>query len=159
MKKLILCFYIIYFFAIAKGEIIIDSSKKQIPVPMKIDDYIKEVIQDKNEKEEDHYAYNAQYCNLKTEDKYMEDDNKYQSCYVSIYIQKWYYFCGKIYRKQYADKYGDKTDFVVNYISSFIKDENKKKFDDKNKKIKIDCFSRGLKYISFFSIILSILLL
>ena len=160
MKKLILFFFIISFCCLSKGKDIIIDKKINTQVE-DINLYIREVIATKADDKYQslRYGFNAQYCNFNTEDGYKDDNTKYQSCYVSLFIKEWYYFCGKVNRKEYKDKFGDsKKDFVENY-KEILDTDIQEVFKDKKNKIKIDCFSNKLKYLSIFSMIYSILLL
>ena len=175
MKQLILCFSIfLYLFTFTKEEIRI---KKQVDVtPVEIDDFLDYIIHPTSFHSpplhtfyEKSYGYNAQYCNL-TELNRTDIREGIQSCYVSLYPKKhgkWYNFCGRIKMKKYNTTDIDKKkDFVENYkdIILYKNDITKKFFNEtennkKVNKIRIDCFSKQLKYLSLFSILYSLLLL
>ena len=176
MKQLILCFFIfLYLFTFTKEEIRI---KKQVDVtPVELDEFIDYFMNPISHTTPLHsfnekcYGYNAQYCNLTNLER--EDIRAgIQSCYVSLYPKKhgkWYNFCGKIKMGEYInnkEKIDKKKDFVENYkeIILYNNGTTKKFFNEtennkKVNKIRIDCFSKQLKYLSLFSILYSLLLL
>ena len=172
MKQLILCFSIfLCLFTLTKEEIRI---KRQINItPAEIDEFVDYFLHPSDHGtplhkfNEDCYGYNAQYCNL-TEFEVPDKRLGIQSCYVSLYPNKhgkWYNFCGKVKMGEYKnnkDKIIKKKDFVENYKEIILfKNETTKKFFDEEKKnkIRIDCFSKQLKYLSLFSMLYSLLLL
>ena len=175
MKQLILCFFIfLCLFTFTKEEIRI---KRKIEVKAtEIDEFVDYFVHPSSHQtplhsfNEEYYGYNAQYCNL-TELKSPADKKAgIQSCYVSLYPNKhgkWYNFCGRVKMGDYNTKkkkgeINKKKDFVENYKEIILfKNEITKKFFDEEKKnkIRIDCFSKQLKYLSLFSILYSLLLL
>ena len=175
MKQLILCFCIFLYLLIFTSEEIRIKTKVDVE-PVEIEEFLDYIIHpilhttplhSFNEK---CYGYNAQYCNL-TELKREDIRNGIQSCYVSLYPKKhgkWYNFCGKVKMKDYNNTQIDKKkDFVENYKQNILCKDNdviKDFFDEEEKnkkvnKIRIDCFSKQLKYLSLFSILYSLLLL
>ena len=158
MKHLIISlFIIIFFFSLTKEVMIIDKIN---PPPITIKDFIDALNAQKEDKKKTFHqndGYNPQYCNL------TKVDDGHRSCYVSFYCkecEQWYYFCGDINMKEY-DGYQNKDEnknFVENYI--IVDTEITEEFnEEKGNKLKIDCVSQKLKYISLIYIIYSILLL
>ena len=158
MKQLIVCLFFFLFFSLTKEKIFFPKkSKDTITIEQYITD-LNNASEEERKKFTHKYGFNAQYCSLEG-----IDENGKQGCYVSLYYNEysqWFYFCGEIDMKGYnnfQDKEQNK-DFVENYINfdKTIQDYFKK---ETNNKLKIDCVSQKLKYISLFYIIYSLLLL
>ena len=103
----------------------------------------------------EYYGYNVENCNL----RYVREP--YTCCYMNIYSKKneaWFNFCGKVKLKGKGDDFLEKffNDDIYtanrNYLN--IKDDK-----EREKYIKIDCFSEKINAIRKFVSIALILLL
>ncbi len=175
MKKLILFFFIfVYLCSFTNENIKIEPKERDLPT-FSIKDCIiniKSIIEGTYNTDDDNsihsiyeiYGFNAQNCQLRKKD----------SCYVSIdYEDNWYYFCGTI-EENIKSKINElvesgNQEFVEAYKNVVMEEafETIGYFDDelnkKNKKLKnvlkIDCFSKTLRYFSLFTFIYLVLLL
>ena len=103
----------------------------------------------------EYYGYNAENCKL----RYVREP--YSCCYMNIYSKQkkaWYNFCGKVNLNEKG------KDFLKQFVNNDIYPANRNYLnikDDKEREkyIKIDCFSEQINVIKKFASIALILLL